>query len=65
MHYTASLRVLRAYMPAEFHDMWVDSATERRIINLLGPRAAGTIAIDEPVRISLLEAVQPEGLQRH
>ena len=65
LHYTSSLRVLRGYMITEFHEMWVDSATERRIVNLLGPRALGTIIIDEPVRISLLESVEPEGFHRH
>ncbi len=54
MHYAASLRVLRAYLPGEFKRMWMDGATERRIVRLLGARGVGTISIDERVRISVL-----------
>ena len=55
MHYAGSLRVLRAYAPGEFKHMWMDGATERRIVRLLGPRGVGTISIDEPVRISVFK----------
>ncbi len=53
MHYAASLRRLRAYVPGEFKRMRMDDATERRIVRLLGARGVGTISIDEPVRISV------------
>lgn len=54
LHYVASLRMLRTYVARNFPGKWVDTATERRIISLLGRRAVGTIIIDESVRISLL-----------
>ncbi len=55
VHRAASLRALRAYVPGEFKHMWMDDATERRIVRWLGPRAVGAISIDEPVRITVLK----------
>jgi hypothetical protein len=54
MHYASSLRALRAYLRAEWFGAWMDRATERRIRRLLGPRAVGSLAITEWVRVSLL-----------
>lgn len=60
LHYVASLRILRTYVAQNFPGKWVDTATERRIIKLLGRRAVGTIVIDEPVRISVLSKISEE-----
>lgn len=54
MHYATSLRSLLAYVAMEFPRSWVDDRTVRRIRNLLGPRAVGSLTIDEPARISIL-----------
>lgn len=54
MHHARSLRSLLAYVATEFPRSWVDDRTVRRIRNLLGPRAVGSLTIDEPARISIL-----------
>ena len=54
MHYVPSLRILRAYLEAEWYGAWMDHATERRIRALLGSRAVGPLVIKEWVRVSLL-----------
>lgn len=54
MHRARSLRSLLAYVATEFPRSWMDDRTVRRIRNLLGPRAVGSLTIDEPARISIL-----------
>ncbi len=55
LHHAVSLRSLLAYVAKEFPRSWVDDATVRRIRDLLGPKGAGHLIIEESARISILD----------
>lgn len=55
LQHTGSLRSLRAFLAGEPSRPVMDRATVGRIRSLLGPRAVGTLIVDELAHVSVIE----------
>jgi hypothetical protein len=64
LHYASSLETLRRYLEDEWSDAWIDDATVKRIRVLLGPKATGTLILDEPAHIHVLVRTEVERIRR-
>jgi len=63
LHHTSSLETLRTYLEEEWSAAWIDGKTVSRIHRLLGPKAIGTLIIDEPARIHILVKARAERIR--